>query len=145
MAVIERSALLSFSTQQMFRLVGDVEAYPLFLPGCTSAHIELAEGERVRVRLGFRIKGLSDSFATENRLQQDNSIQMRLVEGPFRKLAGAWEFLPLGECACKVKLSLTLDFGNRMLEGTLGPWVDRAVNGVMDAFRLRAEALYGAG
>jgi len=145
MASLERSALLKFSAGEMYRLVGDIEAYPQFLPGCTSARIEQVEGEVVRARLGFKVKGLSDSFATENRLEQDRRIHMQLVEGPFRQLAGAWEFIPLAEDACKVTLKLSLEFGNRVLEGTLGPWLDRAVNNLIDAFRERAMELYGRG
>jgi ribosome-associated toxin RatA of RatAB toxin-antitoxin module len=68
---------------------------------------------------------------------------MRLLDGPFRQLDGHWLFLPLTDTACKVSLQLSLEFGNRLMEVTLAPWIDRAVNGVMDAFRLRADALYG--
>lgn len=143
MAELERSALLRFPAPAMYRLVGDIEAYPQFLPGCVSAVIESSDPEQVRARLGFRVRGLSDSFATENRLEPGTRIHMRLVDGPFRQLAGAWEFLPLGDDACKVRLKLSLEFGNRMLESTLSPWLDRAVNGLIDAFRQRAEALYG--
>lgn len=143
MAELERSALLRFSAEAMYRLVGDIEAYPQFLPGCVSAVIEAAEGERVQARLGFRLRGLSDSFATENRLEPGTRIHMRLVQGPFRELAGAWEFRPLTEDACKVTLRLTLEFGNRVLEATLGPWLDRAINSLIEAFRQRAESLYG--
>ncbi|HEX4896412.1 MAG TPA: type II toxin-antitoxin system RatA family toxin [Solimonas sp.] len=147
MAVVERSALLRFRAQDLYALVADVEAYPQFLPGCTAARVEHREEDRLRARLSFRVKGLSDSFATENQMTLGEggapSIRMRLVDGPFRQLSGAWEFQPLGEGACKVSLRLSLEFGNRVLEASLGPWVDRAVNGLIDAFRLRAEALYG--
>lgn len=142
MPSLERSTLLKYSAQDMFTLVGDVEAYPQFLPGCVSACVEHVEGPQVRARLGFRVKGLSDSFATENRLD-DNRIHMRLLDGPFRQLDGYWHFMPLTDSACKVSLQLSLEFGNRLMEMTLAPWIDRAVNGVMDAFRLRADALYG--
>lgn len=144
MAVLERSALLRFPAESMYRLVGDIEAYPHFLPGCTSATVEAAEGNRVRARLGFKIRGLSDSFVTENDCEHSNRISMRLVEGPFRQLSGTWEFRALSEDACKVTLRLSLEIGNRMLEATLNPWLDRAVNGMIDAFRDRAERLYGS-
>lgn len=142
MPSLERSTLLKYSAQDMFTLVGNIEAYPQFLPGCVSARVEHAEGPQVRARLGFRVKGLADSFATENHLD-DNLIRMRLLDGPFRQLDGNWRFTPLGEAACKVSLQLSLEFGNRLMEMTLAPWIDRAVNNVMDAFRLRADALYG--
>ncbi|AXQ29260.1 type II toxin-antitoxin system RatA family toxin [Solimonas sp. K1W22B-7] len=145
MAELERSALLRFSAQAMYELVADIEAYPGFLPGCVAATVEQRSDELVRARLGFNVKGLKDSFATENRLQPGSRIQMRLVDGPFRKLDGVWEFLPLAEDACKVSLKLSLDFGSRVLEGTLSPLLDRAVSGLIEAFRKRAESLHGRG
>lgn len=143
MRVLERSSLLKYAAQDMYVLVGDIEAYPQFLPGCVSATVEHAEGQQMRARLGFRVKGLSDSFATENLLDGGQLIRMRLLDGPFRMLQGQWNFQPLSEAACKVSLQLQLEFGNRLMDATLGPWIDRAVGSVMEAFRLRAEALYG--
>lgn len=147
MRQVDRSALLGFAAEDLYRLVADVESYPAFLPGCTMALVqsrEIVEGcERVQARLGFRVRGLSDSFASENLGRPGRSIDMRLLEGPFRSLSGRWEFLPLSDRACKVSLRISVEFGNRLMDTTLGPWIDRAVSGVMDAFRLRAQALYG--
>lgn len=142
MPSLQRSSLLKYPARDMFALVGDVEAYPDFLPGCVSARVEHIDGPQVRARLGFRVKGLADHFATENHLD-GNRIRMRLLDGPFRSLDGDWQFTPLGEEACKVSLQLSVEFGNRLMELTLTPWLDRAVNGVMEAFRLRADRLYG--
>ena len=126
----------------MHALVADIAAYPQFLPGCIAAVVEHTEGSLVRARLGFRVKGLSDSFATEN-IHEDDAIEMRLIDGPFRALTGRWTFQMITEQACKVSLDLNVDFGNRLLESTLTPWVDRAVGEVIDAFRRRAGTLYG--
>lgn len=145
MPKLERTALLTYSADELYRLVGDVEAYPQFLPGCVAARVEHAEEALVRVRLGFRVKGLSDSFATENRMEQGSRIHMKLLEGPFRQLSGAWEFHPLTERACKVTLRISLEFGNRVMEATLAPMIDRAVGNLIEAFRQRAESVYGKG
>lgn len=142
MPQLERFALLPYRAADLYRLVADIEAYPEFLPGCVSAAIEASAPDRLRARLGFRLRGIRDSFATDNELDGGTRIAMRLVEGPFRALAGAWEFRPLGESACRVQLSLQLEFGSRVLEGTLGPFLDPAVSRVMEAFRLRAGALH---
>jgi len=139
---LERTALLAHSAEDLYRLVGDFERYPEFLPGCTSALVEARdpspEGERVRARLGFKVKGISDSFVTENLHVPGQRIDMRLVEGPFRSLSGRWEFRALSEEACKVIFQLQLELGSRMLELTLGPWIERGASGMMDAFVARA-------
>ncbi|TXH04054.1 MAG: type II toxin-antitoxin system RatA family toxin [Nevskiaceae bacterium] len=145
MPKLERTALLTYSAEELYRLVGDIESYPQFLPGCVSARVEHAEDTLVRARLGFRVKALSDSFATENRLEHGSRIHMTLLEGPFRQLSGAWEFQPLAERACKVTLRISLEFGSRVLESTLTPWIDRAVGSLIDAFRQRAAVVYGSG
>ena len=147
MPVLERSALLRYRAGDLCALVGDVEAYPQFMPGCIAARIEQQTGDEVRARLAFRISGLADDFATENITEHlengAHRIRMRLVDGPFRQLSGVWDFSPLAEDACKVTLRLSLEFGNRLLDTTLSPWIDRAVSGIMDAFKRRAEVLYG--
>ena len=145
MAKLERSALLTFSADELYRLVADIESYPQFLPGCVSAKVESADETLVRARVGFRVKGLSDSFATENRMEQGTRIHMKLLEGPFKQLSGAWEFQPLAERACKVTLKISLDIGNRVLESTLSPFINGAIGSVMDAFKQRAESVYGKG
>lgn len=143
MRKLERSALLTFSADELYRLVADIESYPQFLPGCVSARVESADEKFVRARVGFRMKGLSDSFATENQMEPGARIHMKLLEGPFKQLIGSWEFQPLAERACKVTLRISLEFGNRMLEGTLAPLINSAIGSVMDAFKQRAEAVYG--
>lgn len=148
MARVERSALLAFDPAQLLALVQDVERYPEFLPGCTAAAIEQREDQKVLARLGFRIKGVSDSFATENEwIAEDGSgalgLRMRLVQGPFRRLSGEWRFLPLGKGASKVSLTVDLDFGPRALEALFGGQLEQAVIGVIAAFKARAESLYG--
>ncbi len=40
-------------------------------------------------------------------LLDNQSINMQLVDGPFRKLMGGWQFTPLSEEACKVELHPT--------------------------------------
>lgn len=143
MAFIERTALLGYGAEDMYRLVGDIETYPQFLPGCTSARVEEAQPSQVRARLCFAVRGIRDSFVTQNRLESGRRIEMTLLEGPLRQLVGAWEFQALADDACKVTLRLTLEFGNRALELALSPWLDHAVASVMDAFRGRAKVLYG--
>jgi ribosome-associated toxin RatA of RatAB toxin-antitoxin module len=147
MARVERSALLAFEPAQLLALVQDVERYPEFLPGCTAARVEAREGERTRARLDFRIKGLGDSFATENETAQDADgsrvLRMRLVQGPFRRLNGEWRFQPLGEGASKVSLVVDLDFGPSALQALFGKQMEQAVAAVIAAFKARAEALHG--
>ena len=92
----------------MYALVNDVAAYPRRFDWCEAAQV-LEEGETRKVaRLDLRMGALRTWFMTENTLAPPHHIDMRLMDGPFRKLGGRWEFHSLDESACKV--SLTLDF-----------------------------------
>ena len=71
------------------------------------------------------------------------ALQMKLLRGPFKHLIGEWRFQPLGETACKVSLAIELDWGALSLGRLLSPQIDQAVGSVMQAFKTRAEQLYG--
>jgi ribosome-associated toxin RatA of RatAB toxin-antitoxin module len=93
----------------MFDLVNDIEAYPRRFDWCESAHV-LETGEDRRVaRLELRLGGLRTWFTTENALSRPHHIDMRLRDGPFRRLDGRWQFHALDESACKVGLSLEFE------------------------------------
>lgn len=59
-------------------------------------------------RLDLGLGALRTWFTTENTMSAPHHIDLKLVDGPFRRLAGRWEFHALDESACKV--TLTLDF-----------------------------------
>ncbi len=96
----------------MFALVNDIPAYPRRFGWCEGAQV-LEEGpDRMVARLDLGLGALRTWFTTENTLQRPHRISMRLVDGPFRRLAGLWEFHALDESACRV--TLTLDFEPRV-------------------------------
>ena len=143
MALVEKSALVPFSAQQMFELVSQIEHYPNFLPWCSSAELRESSAERVVATLGIAFKGIRQSFTTENRHIGCEAIDMALVDGPFRQLSGRWDFIVLRENACKVSLRLEYEFSSRLLEQVVGPVFGGISNNLVDSFIAQAEKLYG--
>jgi ribosome-associated toxin RatA of RatAB toxin-antitoxin module len=115
MQTIRRSALVEHSTGRMFDLVNDVAAYPRRFDWCSAAQLIESGADRLVARLDLGLGALSTWFTTENSLDRPHSIDMKLVDGPFRKLHGRWEFHALDECASKVTLTLEFDPSNRLL------------------------------
>lgn len=115
MQTIRRSALVEHSTVRMFDLVNDVAAYPRRFDWCSAAQLIESGADRLVARLDLGLGALSTWFTTENTLDRPHSIDMNLVDGPFRKLHGRWEFHALDECASKVTLTLEFDPSNRLL------------------------------
>lgn len=143
MTTIHKSALVPYSTEQMYELVDDVQKYPDFLPWCGAAReISRSENE-VEASLDIAHSGIHKSFTTRNRLQPGQSIEMQLVEGPFKYLNGVWRFEKLGDAGSKVGLDLEFEFSNKLLGMTFGPVFSKLASSLVDAFIQRAQKVYG--
>ena len=143
MTTIHKSALVPYSAEQMYNLVDDIPAYPEFLPWCSgSKEINRCEDE-VQASLDIAHSGVHKSFTTRNRLEKNRSIEMQLVEGPFKHLNGVWRFEPLGDAGSKVMLDLEFEFSSKLLGMTFGPLFSKIASSLVDAFIQRAQKVYG--
>lgn len=115
MPTIRRSALVEHSAARMFGLVNDVAAYPRRFDWCHSATVLEQDEDRVVARLDLGLGALKTWFTTENILSPPHHIDLKLVDGPFRRLGGRWEFHALDESACKVTLSLDFEPSVKLL------------------------------
>lgn len=143
MNTIVRSALVEYSAQEMYALVENVEAYAEFLPWCRSSRVlERADGRTVAT-LTVGMKGIRQSFTTENINRPAETIDMRLVEGPFREFRAGWRFQPLGARAAKIEFTLAYEFSSIVLGRVLEPLFDHIANTMVEAFMRRASSVYG--
>lgn len=143
MAVINKSALVPYTPNQMFVLVDDVEAYAEFLPWCSSSMVLTRTNNEVTASLEISHSGFQKAFTTRNVYVADSRINMYLVEGPFKKLEGVWQFQALGDQGCKIMLDLEFEFSNRLLGMSFGPLFGQIAGNLVDAFTQRANAIYG--
>lgn len=143
MTTINRSALVPYSPAEMFALVDDIDAYPEFLPGCRRTQVLSRSADEVRATIELSKGGVEKAFTTCNRIQRNKMIEVRLVEGPFKRLNGFWRFDPLGEQACKVSLDLEFEFASRVLGMVVGPVFHQIANSLVDSFLKRAVEVYG--
>ena len=141
MVAVQRTVLVEFSAARRHALVSDIEAYPAFLPWCSSATILARDAAKMVATLKIDYRGLRQEFTTENTSVPDQSIRLRLVSGPFRRLEGEWRFQALADNACKVSLQLDYEFSGRLLETVLGPVFHYIADSMVDAFVRRAESV----
>lgn len=127
----------------MFALVADVAAYPQFMPWCGGASAQTQDDGAVRARINIHLGGVRSAFTTLNRHQRDKRIDMAFVEGPFTSLTGCWNFSALAADACKVEFVLDYEFASGLAGRVIAPVFDAIAASFVDAFSLRAEALYG--
>lgn len=144
MSHIQRSALVHYSPAEMYKLVNNVGDYPKFLPWCRSSAIK-SESETEMVASVEIAKGvLNKTFTTHNTMQPGKRINLQLVDGPFKKLSGFWQFDALKtENACKVSLDLEFEFDNAMMSIAAKPIFTQIASSLVGAFCKHAVDVYG--
>ncbi|HEX3888979.1 MAG TPA: SRPBCC family protein [Phenylobacterium sp.] len=143
------SKILPYGPDQLFALVGDVAAYPDFVPWITAMRTwnarSLGEGvETVDAEAGVGFSFLKERFST--RVRRDaaqRQIDVGLLSGPFRRLANRWQFFEAGEGRTRVEFDIDFQFKSRLLETLLSANFAHAVERLMTCFEDRAKVLYG--
>ena len=143
MIEIRRSAIVRYSPTQMFDLVNDVEAYPRRFKWCSAAQVLAREDAALTARLELRIAGMGQQFTTRNTLDPPKRIAMQLVDGPFRRLAGGWDFAALGDSGCKVALALDFEYAGGLLAPVMRVGFQALADRMVDEFCREAERAYG--
>jgi coenzyme Q-binding protein COQ10 len=141
--------VLPYRADQLFALVGDVDAYPQFVPWIVGMRTwnlrqlgEGIDGLDAEARVGFSF--LREKFAT--RVRRDapaRQVDVSLISGPFRKLQNRWKFSddPGGT---RVEFDIDFAFKSQLLERLLSSNFEHAVDRLMECFEARAKTLYGS-
>ncbi len=145
MPVVSKSALVHHSAEAMYQLVCDFEAYPQFLPWCSSSRLISRSPQKICGELEVSRIGIKQRFSTCNDLIENERMDIQLHEGPFRKLEGGWRFHALRSDACKVELVLDFEFAGRLIDAAFGRVFNQIANTLVDAFCKRADEVYGKG
>ncbi len=142
---VRKRQWVPYTPEQMYALVNDVRAYPEFLPWCAKAEILSESDDELCARLTLQKAGLSRQFATKNHLQAGKMIEVRLLDGPFKRLEGFWSFQnPLGSKeGCDVRFDLDFEFSTPMLALLMGPVFNPVASNLVAAFGRRARDVYG--
>ena len=144
MSLIKRNALVHYSPAEMYQLVNNVADYASFLPWCRSSEVKSETADEMVASVEIAKGVLNKTFTTHNKLQKDYRIELELVNGPFKKLTGYWQFDALKtENACKVNLELDFEFDNATMSIAAKPVFTQIANSLVDSFCKRAVEVYG--
>ncbi|MFT6590713.1 MAG: ribosome-associated toxin RatA of RatAB toxin-antitoxin module [Rhodoferax sp.] len=146
MKTVSKSVLIWYSPQEMYALVTDIEHYPQFLPWCDRARVLSTDASGMTAEIGIAFSGIHKTFTTRNEHIPGRQVILTLVDGPFSRLDGVWNFVPLGDGtqrACKVELTLNYGFESATLARLVGPVFDKIAGSMVDAFVKRASQVYG--
>jgi CRP/FNR family cyclic AMP-dependent transcriptional regulator len=131
--------LVPYSAESMFDLIEQAEAYPEFLPWCTRATILERSDDWVAARIDFSYLHVRFGFQTRNPKRRPQWLQVRLVEGPFRRFLADWHLTPLGTQGCKIDFDLSYEISDGILDKVAVRAVDLVSRSMLDAFVRRAE------
>ena len=146
MKTVHKSVLIWYSAQEMFALVTDVPRYPEFLPWCDRSAVLAEDADGMTAEVGIAFGGIHQSFTTRNSHHAPDSVDVKLIKGPFSQLDGQWRFSPVGDGAqraCRIDLTLNYGFSSATLSALVGPVFDKIAATLVDAFVKRAEQVYG--
>ena len=136
---LRRTVLVPYSVESMFDLIERAEDYPLFLPWCVSARILERSDEWVAARIDFKYLQVRFGFQTRNPKRRPEWLQVRLVEGPFKRFHADWRLTPLGHLGCRINFDLSYEISDSLLDKVAVRAVDMVSRNMMDAFVKRAE------
>lgn len=139
---ILRSALVTYSAMDMYKLVEAVPFYPQFLSWCTATLVHEQSIDFQKASLTVVVAGIKQNFTTVNTLCAGERVEMKLFEGPFKNLQGEWRFLPLGEDGCKISLELDFEMNSGPMSSLFGKGFGKIADRLVDDFCRRAEQVY---
>jgi ribosome-associated toxin RatA of RatAB toxin-antitoxin module len=131
---IHKSAIVLHSAQKMFELVDSVENYPQFLPWCGSTQIIERDNNKTIASIEINYKGIRQTFTTKNTKKQNQEMNIKLIDGPFKSLSGQWMFKNLDKDSCQIELKLEYEFSNIILEKLISPVFNMIANTFIDEF-----------
>ena len=146
--MVTKSVIVPYTPAQMYSLVSDIAHYPDYLPWCPKTVIKdhvIRDQSEMKVVASVYIEYLKikTHFTTQNTYVLDKSINMYLVDGPFKELVGTWLFTPLGADGCKIDFNLQYKFSNIVLEKLIGPVFEYVSKNIVDCFVKQAKKQYG--
>lgn len=133
---------LPYAPDRLYELVAEVEDYPAFLPWCVALRVAERSDSVLRAEMIVGFGMLRESFTSEVSLTPKSRIDVRYLDGPFRRLENRWLFLP-ADGGCDIDFFIDFEFRSRLLRKLMQPLFHEAVRRMVRAFEARARERYG--
>lgn len=134
---------LSYSPQQLYAMVADIESYPQFLPWCLGLRIKRRQGNVLWADMTVGFKMIRERFTSRVTLVPETRIDVAYSEGPFKYLINHWTFESDGNGGAVIDFYVDFEFRNVLLGKIMGAFFGEAVRVMVSSFEKRAAALYG--
>ena len=146
--VIEARRTLPYPPDALCRLVGDVRAYPEFIPFLKSMRVteETPKPEGGWEGVAEAIVGwqaITERFATRVRCEPEKGeVDVALVKGPLHALENRWRFAAT-DGGSDVRFWISYHFKNPVLQAAISANKDKLAGRIMAAFEKEARRRLG--
>jgi coenzyme Q-binding protein COQ10 len=134
--------IVPYTQDQLFDLVADVDKYPRFLPWCVAARVRHRTGNQLLCDLTIGFGPFRESFTSRVTLDPPRRVNVKYESGPFRYLNNQWDFAP-HPAGTEVAFFVDFEFRSRILRAAIGVVFNEATRRMVNAFRKRAQDVYG--
>ena len=130
---IKKEAIILEDIEKVFNIVNRVDLYKNFVPYCVDSIIISEENNHMQARLDFNIKGLKTTFTTQNIIENNKIIQMKLVDGPFKYLDGEWKFTEIDDKTL-IELKINYEVQSKIIDYTISKSLEKIMDYLVKAF-----------
>jgi len=138
--------ILTYSPQQMYGLVADIESYPAFIPWCEGALIRrefIRDGKKIldaELKISFKV--YHETFKSEVTLMPEmQEISIRYLEGPLKHLKSYWIFHKVDQ-GCEVEYHVDFEFRSKIVQKLVGIVFFEAMQRIVNSFEKRAKEVF---
>lgn len=135
---------LPYSHKQLFDLVMDVESYPQFLPFCAGSKILLQDQNIITAELTIKASLFKESYTsiiTPSLTENEATIEVKAITGPFKYLTNFWKFKAEAEGSI-VDFTLDFELKSFLLNKMMGGYLSESYTKMINAFEKRAQEIY---
>lgn len=137
-----------YTPDQMFQLVGDLEAYPRFIPNCSAMNVRPAPGADDAVKLArmtIRFGPITQAYTSRvSPNAEQGTIAAKAVDGPFSHLDSIWRFTPKDGGGSTIRFDIDFGISNPLIRVAAEPAFAAKQREILDAFVDEAKRRYAS-
>ena len=138
---------VSYTKEQMFSLVSDIEKYSDFLPWCNDSKILNRsinnDHELIIADLEIGYDQFVYTYRSEVKLYSNTSeIIVKNIDGPFKHLRNNWKFIEIDDNNCEIQFEIDFEMNVALFDILMNKFFDLAFKKMVDAFIDRADEIY---